>query len=658
MNVTGNVYQVAAGSILTSALNFGTVQVGQAVSQNLTVKNTATGATGYVEDLNASFGSTTGTGSNLISGSGSISGLIAGASSNALTVSVNTSAAGTVNGSIAVNYVSAGAVNGVSNGLGTLAVGSDSYGVAGTIAASANVINQASPVVNTPTIALGNVRIGTTSPSASVSVTNQSTASPQAALDASIAGNAPITASGSFNLLSPGSTDASSLKVGLDTSTAGAKNGTATISFISDANNVGGCGTNCQLTLASQNVAVSGAVYRLANPTVGSATTLAARVGGSASTTIGVTNSSPDVYTEALTATRGATAAGFTSSGSITNLAAQGTSNAITVALNTTAAGTFTGTQALNFVSTGAGTDGAADLALASQNVTLNGKVYTPAVAQANTASVNFGIVHVGASVSQGVSVTNAAPVTALNDVLVASAIGATGPFTASGSLGAGLAAGQTSTNGLQVGLNTTTAGTYSGSATFSAASHDGDLSDAALSNLAISLSGQVNNYATDAFKLAGGSGSLSQSGTVYTLDFGSVVKGSGTESATLVAGNTATGPADLLDGSFQFLDPTDFGESGFSAFANLAAGQNTGGLGLTFDTSTVGTFMDTIVLSGLGHNASGYSGALGDIELVVRGTVTTQATTGVPEPATLALFGLGIPLLLRRRSRKAVANG
>ncbi len=660
VNVSGGVYQVAAGAIQTAPLNFGTVQVGQTVSQTLAVKNTATGASGYVEDLNASFGGTSGTGANLISGSGSISGLIAGATSNALTVNVNTSAAGMVSGAIAVDYVSAGAVNGVSNGLGTLAVGSDSYGVNGTIQAMANVVNQASPLVNTPTIALGNVRIGTTSPTSAVSVTNVATTAPQAALNASIAGNAPITASGSFNLLNPGSTDASSLKVGLDTSTAGAKSGSATISFVSDASNIGNCAPNCQMTIASQNVAVTGAVYRLANPTVTTPAMLAARVGGSASTTIGVTNSSPDVYTEGLTATRGATSAGFTSSGSITNLAAQGSSNAITVALNTTTAGTFSGTQALNLVSTGAGTDGAVDLALNGQSVALNGKVYTPAVAQQNTPSVNFGIVHVGDTVAaQGVSVTNAAPVTALNDVLVASSLSATGPFTASGSLGAGLAAGQTSASALKVGLSTTSAGVYNGSASFSAASHDSDLSDAALSNLAVSLTGQVNNYATDAFKQTGGAGTLSQAGSVYTLDFGSIVKGSGTETATLVADNSASGPADLLDGSFQFLDPADFGESGFASFMDLAAGDSTGTLGLSFDTSTLGDFMDTIVLHGLGHNDSGYAGGLDDIELVVRGTVTSQASTNVPEPGTFALLGLGIPLLVAgRRRRRALSKG
>ena len=544
--VTGNVYATAAGSLLTAPLNFGTVQVGQNVSQQLSIQNTGTGAAGYVEDLNASFGATNGTGANRISGSGSVDGLAAGATSNGLTVSVNTSSAGTVNGGIAVNFFSAGTVNGISNGLGVLGVGSANYGVSGTIQGTANVVDQANPVINNSPLALGNVRIGSASPMGTVSVTNQATGNQQAALDASISGNAPITASGSFNLLAPGATNNSSLQVGFDTSTAGSKNGTATIAFVSDANNVGNCGSNCLMTLASQNVNVTGAVYRLADPTVSPTTvTVAARVGGAAPTTaIGITNTSPDIYTEGLTATRGATSAGFTSSGSITNLAAGQSSNAISVSLNTATAGTFSGTQALNFASTGAGTDNAADLALSGQTVALNGKVYTPAVAQNNTTAVNFGTVHVGDSVAaHGVSVTNAAPVTALNDVLVASANGATGPFTSAGSLGAGLAAGQTSTNGLSVGLNTMTAGTYSGSATFSAASHDGDLSDAALANLAVSLTGQVNNYATDAFsKFGSGSGTLTQSGSTYVLDFGTLTQGSASETTTLLASNSATG--------------------------------------------------------------------------------------------------------------------
>ena len=122
VNVSGNVYQVAAGTLNTAPLNFGTVQVGQSVSQVLSITNSATGAAGFVEDLNASFGSSSGTGAGLISGTGAINGLLAGnTNTTGMTVNVNTGAAGTINGAIGVNFFSAGAVNGVSNGLGVWA---------------------------------------------------------------------------------------------------------------------------------------------------------------------------------------------------------------------------------------------------------------------------------------------------------------------------------------------------------------------------------------------------------------------------------------------------------------------------------------------------------------------------------------------------------
>jgi hypothetical protein len=125
-------YQLAAGQLNTPSLNFGTVQVGQSVSSLLSVTNIAQGPAGFVEDLNARFGASSGTGANLISGSGSFANLVAGATNgNALQVNVNTAAAGVVNGAIAVNYFSAGAVNGVSNGLGELGVGSAAFGVTG-----------------------------------------------------------------------------------------------------------------------------------------------------------------------------------------------------------------------------------------------------------------------------------------------------------------------------------------------------------------------------------------------------------------------------------------------------------------------------------------------------------------------------------------------
>jgi hypothetical protein len=117
-------------------------------------------------------------------------------------------------------------------------------------------------------------------------------------------------------------------------------------------------------------------------------------------------------------------------------------------------------------VSSGAGTTGAADLALPGQSVALAGHVYTPAVAQANTTVVDFGIVHRGDAVAErGVSVTNAATISAANDSLRASLGGASAGFTASGTV-TGLAAGATDATSLRVGLNTAAAGVFAGTAT------------------------------------------------------------------------------------------------------------------------------------------------------------------------------------------------
>jgi hypothetical protein len=662
IDVSGNVYQLASGQLNSSPLNFGTVQVGQSVSRVLSITNTASGAAGFVEDLDAVFGASSGTGSSLITGSGSISGLLAGATnSSGMTVNVDTSAAATINGAIAVNFASAGAVAGSSNGLGTFDLGSVDYGVQGAIEAQVNIINTASPVINNSPIDLGNVRINSSSPTALVSVTNQATTAPQAALNATISGNGSIGGSGSFSqLLNPGGTNNSDLQVTMNTGTAGAINGTATIAFVSDASNVGGCAPNCELNLPSQDVSVSGAVYRLANPLLNTAAvSLAARVGDVApSSALSVTNSSPDVYTEGLMVSVGSAPTGFSNSGSIANLAAGGTdASSLKLALDTVTAGTFNGTQTLDFVSTGAGTTGAQDVAVGSGNINVLGKVYTAAVATLNTANIDFGIVHVGDSVGQAISVSNSAPVSALNDVLRGGFSSASAPFSGAGTLGAGVAAGATDASSLSVGMNTAAAGNYSGTATFAMSSHDDDLADLALSDLSIGLSGTVNNYAESIFSFGSGAGRFSGSGNSFELDYGTQFVGTGALTSTLFAGNGAFGLADLLDGDFSFLDSLDFVQAGFGPFVDLGAGDLTGPLLLAFDTSNIGNYVDTILLTAFGHNASGYRGAVGDVTLTIRGRVIDDGGN-VPEPgtfwlATLALFALG----QGARRRKAGAD-
>jgi hypothetical protein len=410
---------------------------------------------------------------------------------------------------------------------------------------------------------------------------------------------------------------------------------------------------------------VTGAVYRLADPTLNTnSVTLAARVGDATpSANVSVTNSSPDQYTESLKAGFGTAPTGFTNTGAIggTGLVAGGAdSSSLHVGLASTAtSGTITGTATVNFVTTGAGTDNAADESVGSGTVGLTANVYQTAVASV-TPSVNFGVVHVGDTVgNQSVTVTNTAT-GALTDVITGGfgspAPGS--PFSTSGNLGTGVAGNGGSSSALMVGLNTSTAGMYSSSAALALASHDSQLSDVALSAGPVTLAAQVNNYAVAGFGKTSGSGSLTNVGTDYVLDFGNVTQGSSSLISSLFAANLASGLySDLLSGDFTIASGSgDFGLTGFDPFTGLAAGQQTGPLGVTFDTSSLGSFTETIDLNGMGYyNGATYSPYAADAVLTIEGTVT--GTGAVPEPSTWAmmLFGFaGLGFLGYRRTARA----
>jgi len=381
--------------------------------------------------------------------------------------------------------------------------------------------------------------------------------------------------------------------------------------------------------------------------------TLAARV-GDASPSVGVslTNSSPDVYTEGLKAAIGTSSAGFTASGAIANLGSGATdATTLRVGLNTGTAGSYSGSAALALASTGAGTTGAPDLDLASQNVTLTGNVYTPAIAQVNPTALDFGIVHVGDAVAtKALNVSNIAPVTALNDVLRGSLSGGTGPFSAAGTLGAGLAAGETDASSLAVGLSTAAAGVFNGSAVASFVSHNDELSDLVLGDVGIALSAQVNNYADPVFVKTGGLGSLSGSDDTFTLDLGDFIVGSAPATAALAVLNDVIGPADLVSGSFDLSGVDDFVLAGFGPFTGLGAGDMFGGLLASLAPTSLGSFDDTILLLARGYNASGFEESF-SVTLLLHADVVTES---VPEPSTLALLFAALAVLgyaARRRS-------
>jgi hypothetical protein len=651
INVTGNVYRLASASAL-GAVNFGNVHVGDTVQQALNISNTAAND-GFSESLNASFGSSS---DARITTSGSISQLAAGSSNSSMIVGLNTSAAGTVNGTQTINFASDGTG---SSGLGVTALASQTIGVSGDITTSGSVYRLASASPATPNpVNFGNVRVGTaTDQVLSISNTAANDGFSES-LNASISSNgAPVTASGSFTLLAAQSTNNASLHVGIDTSSAGAKSGSATIALVSDGSGTSELG---QTSLGSQTVNVSGNVYRLANPVLNTGSvTLAARVGDASPTAgISISNSSPDAFTEGLNATTGAAPAGFNVSGTINNLAAGATDNtSIQAALNTLMAGNFSGALTTNFDSTGAGTTGAADISVGSAATNLVGRVYLAAVASVTNTLVDFGIVHVGDVVSpQALSVKNDAPTAALNDVLKGNFDGASGPFSAGGSF-ANLGAGDTDSASLVAGLDTSAAGIFNGTATADFASHNPDMADLSLGGITVNLAGQVNNFANPDFDLLSGAGSLGGSGLSFTLDLGNVFENSGVITLLLQMDNDVVGPADLIDGAYALSAVDEFLLSGFDAYANLGAGQAQGGLQVSFDTDALGLglFTDTVLMDVLAHNASGYENRF-QVALNLRGQINAR-NGQVPEPESLLLVAIGMAALLVARRRRVTLH-
>ncbi len=366
----------------------------------------------------------------------------------------------------------------------------------------------------------------------------------------------------------------------------------------------------------------------LAQPKLNTSTSLSlgnARVGGTLSQALSISNSaSPPA--ESLDVSLGGTTGSATSSGSISLLGAGATnSSSIVVGLGTTAAGALSGTVTLGYLSDGSGTDGSGTTSLGTSKLTLSGTVYREATASASVSSTPL-VFHVGGSGSVALTVTNTAANDGYSEDLIAT-VGTVTGVTASGATGDIVAQGASSA--ITATVSTASAGTISGSVKLNLQS-DGTGIDGfgaiADGTATVAINATVDNYAVAAFEKVSGTGTLSQSGTSYTLSLGSVTLGASPVTVGLGVLNNVTGPADLLSGSFATSSSSAFSLSGLGAFSNLAAGQADTSPSVTLATNTAGTFSEIITLTSTGSNSSGYAGALTAETLVITGTITSSS--------------------------------
>ena len=636
VQVSGNVYRIAEAQLNSAPLNFGTVQVGESVSQTLSISNIATGPTGFVEDLMVSFGATSGTGAGLISGSGGIAALQAGGTdSSSMVVTVNTAAAGTILGNIAIEYASAGTVGGTMTGLEVLSLGSELYPVSGVIDAVAQVVDRAAPeIITIAPIDLGNVRVGDASPQTTLSVSNVASGNDQAALNATISGAGPVTAEGAFDLLAPGATNDTDLKVGMLTNLAGAVTGTATLGFISDASNIGGCEPNCQVSLASQNVAVTGGVYLEAQPELAETVDLGNfRLGSAPLAALTVTNTSvaPLGFQEGLDASASATSGLATvSGGPIVNLLAGFSSEDIQLGLDGAAAsaGLNTGTVTLALSSNGDGTSGLPTLELPQAVVNVQGTGYRIAAPELNTPSLALAARVGDDSPTAAITVTNASP-DAFTEALAASLGTAPAGFEASGAIAA-LGAQGTDGASLSVGLNTASAGVFGGAlevAFTSTGVGTTGADDLALGTQDVALSGRVYQAAIAEL-------------TTPLLDFGIVHVGEAVSAEAIGIANAApvAGLNDTLAASLAGA-ATGGVFTGSGAVSGLFAGQtDAASMTVAVDTSSAGVFSGAQSIAFASQNPD-----LDDLDLGFGSVALAVQVNNFANPLFTQLSGTGL---------------
>jgi hypothetical protein len=602
--VAGSTTALAQATINNpSSINFGNVRLGSA-GQALSITNTGGAGAEY---LDASIGTLIGD----AAGSGSFSLLGTGQTdSTDIKVGIDTSSVGAKSGTVLLNFESDGTgvdTNGISN------LGHQTIDVTGTVYREASA-----SIAPLPTNLV--YRVGDTA-AKTLSITNTAANDGFSEnLIANVLGSTGgVSASGSTGDIAA-QANSNSLNVSISTVTAGAINGHITLGLVSDGTGIDGLGA---VSLGQQDVAVHATVYREASALIAPLpASINFRVGDAGTKTLAVTNTAAsDSFSENLTANVLGTTGSVVASGSTGNIAAQTTSNAISLDFSMATTGKQSGNVTLGLASDGTGVDGLGSVSLGQQTIAVNASVYREASASVAAVPSNP-IVHVGDVVSENIAITNTAASDDFSENLVASVVGSAGGVNASGSTGA--IAAQATNNSLAVNISTTAAGIVNGSVTLDLASDgtgvDG-LGSVDLGTQTVAVNATVNNYAKAALQELSGGGAFTQNGNNYalTLNMGPAsVASPDTALFNLGVLNNVAGPSDLLSGSFVTSGSSAFTLSGFTNFAGLNAGQSDVAPTVSFKATGPGSYVETITLHSTGSNTSGYNGALADETLTL----------------------------------------
>ncbi|MBS0479357.1 MAG: choice-of-anchor D domain-containing protein [Proteobacteria bacterium] len=521
----------------------------------------------------------------------------------------------------------------------------------GLIFATGATMDLSGPALSGGTLNVGNVRTGGSS-STTLTITNNGAATTlRGAVQNSAAPSVALSTPDFVLTPGGGSTTVTISYTGL---TAGSLAGQS-LNVVNNFDNV-----------ADATIGLAGNIYQVAQAGAQPASMGlgARRVGDAAGgATITIANVAPVTpgYNEALRADASVNN-GFLLNGaataSVNNLAA-GSTAPITLSRGTGTAGAFNGVVTIANTSLAVTGSGLADLALGNQTIAVSNNVYAAAVANVTGANVNFGAVRAGAASPTGsVGVSNGAS-GALTDSLVTT-IGATPAGVTAGAAPGPLAAGQS--GNVNFSLDTSQAGTVSGSTQLNFISHNPEMSDLALGSQAVNFTGTVTDLSVASIFKNAGAGTFAGGGTSYTYDLGTLAANSGSFTTDFGVANLValSSFSESLGGSFSDVAAQGYTFNG-NIFSGLQGGASNTGNFLTFDTTGLsnGTYGKTFTFNGY----SAYPG-LNNLNLApITVTITAQINGGgggnpggVPEPATWAMMILGFGMIggaMRRTSKR-----